>query len=55
MRFSELSLPSVPALLPLEVVSDTSTLGYVSAAVILLGLLGVVIIAIRRWLKAPKD
>jgi uncharacterized membrane-anchored protein len=38
-----------------DIVADTSPLGYISAAVILLGLLGVVIVAVRRWLKAPKD
>jgi len=45
----------IPLSLPADSVGDTSPLGYVSAGVILLGLLGVVIIAIRRWLKAPKD
>ena len=48
MRFIELGLSA-------EIVSDSSPLGYASAAVILLGLLGVVILAIRRYLKAPKD
>ncbi|MFO7690205.1 MAG: hypothetical protein R6W83_06575 [Cryobacterium sp.] len=55
MRFFELSLSAAPALLPAEIVGNNATLGYVSGAVIVLGLLGVVIIAIRRYLKAPKD
>ncbi|MFC5928210.1 hypothetical protein [Cryobacterium melibiosiphilum] len=55
MRFIELSLSAMPGLLPAELEGNNAPLGYVSGAIILLGLLGVVIVAIRRWLKAPKD
>ncbi|WP_166791769.1 hypothetical protein [Cryobacterium frigoriphilum] len=55
MHVIELSLIAAPGLLPAEIEGNVAPLGYVSGAVILLGLLGVVIIAIRRWLKAPKD
>ncbi len=43
------------ALLPLEVDGTTATLGYIGSAIVLLGLAWVVILAIRRYLKAPKD
>jgi hypothetical protein len=55
MHAIELTLNAAPILLPAELDGNMAPLGYVSAAIILLGLLGVVIIAIRRWLKAPKD
>ena len=50
-----MSFTDLHALLPLEANSLTVTFGYIGSAIVLLGLAWVVILAIRRYLRAPKD
>jgi hypothetical protein len=58
MSFTDLHalLPvTVPAALSAEVNGVSATFGYIGSAIVLLGLAWVVILAIRRYLRAPKD
>ena len=48
-------IPGLNALLPLEANGMNAAFGYIGSAIVLLGLAWVVILAIRRYLKAPKD
>ena len=49
-----MSFTDLHALLPLET-NGNATFGYIGSAIVLLGLAWVVVLAIRRYLKAPKD
>lgn len=50
-----MSFTDLHALLPLEANGMTATFGYIGSAIVLLGLAFVVIRAIRKYIKAPKD
>ena len=50
-----MSFTNPHALLPLEATGVTAAFGYMGSAIVLLGLAWVVILAIRRYLRAPKD
>jgi hypothetical protein len=58
-----MSFPDLDALLRIaapvapraDVDGLTATFGYIGSAIVLLGLAWVVILAIRRYLRAPKD
>jgi uncharacterized membrane protein len=50
-----MSFTILHTLLPLEVDGVTAAFGYIGSAIVLLGLALVVILAIRRYLRAPKD
>ncbi|TDW29619.1 hypothetical protein [Cryobacterium psychrophilum] len=51
-----MSFTELPALLLSEGAGTTATVGYVVSAVITVGALtGIVIIAVRRYFRAPKD
>ncbi|WP_166805400.1 hypothetical protein [Cryobacterium sp. Hb1] len=50
-----MSFTDLHVLLPLEANGMDAVFGYIGGAIVLLGLAWVVIIAIRRYLKAPKD
>ena len=50
-----MSFTDLHALLPLETNGLNATFGYIGSAIVLLGLAWVVVLAIRRYLKAPKD
>ncbi len=50
-----MSFTTLQALLPLEVNGLNVAFGYIGSAIVLLGLAWVVILAIRRYLRAPKD
>ena len=50
-----MSFTDLHALLPLEANGLTAAFGYIGSAIVLLGLAYVVVHAIRRYLKAPKD
>jgi hypothetical protein len=50
-----MSFTDLHALLPLETNGLSATFGYIGSAIVLLGLAWVVVLAIRRYLKAPKD
>ena len=50
-----MSSTDLHALLPLEISGSNATLGYIGSAIVLLGLAYVVVHAIRRYLRAPKD
>ncbi|WP_166783941.1 MULTISPECIES: hypothetical protein [Cryobacterium] len=50
-----MSFTDLHALLPLEANGMNAAFGYIGSAIVLLGLAWVVILAIRRYLKAPKD
>ncbi|MDJ0376125.1 hypothetical protein [Cryobacterium sp. PH31-L1] len=50
-----MSFTDLHALLPLEINGVNATFGYIGSAIVLLGLAWVVVLAIRRYLKAPKD
>ena len=41
--------------LPFEISGSNAAFGYIGSAIVLLGLAWVVVLAIRRYLKAPKD
>jgi len=49
MTFTDLTL------LTLDIAGSTATAGYLASAVMLLALAGVVVIAVRRWLRSPKE
>ena len=50
-----MSVTDLHALLPLEANGLTAAFGYIGSAIVLLGLAYVVVHAIRRYIKAPKD
>ncbi|WP_166788140.1 hypothetical protein [Cryobacterium glaciale] len=50
-----MSFTDLHALLPLETNGLNATFGYIGSAIVLLGLAWVVVLAIRRYLRAPKD
>jgi len=51
-----MSFLHLPALLSVESTADTGTVGYVISGVITIAALaGIVFIAVRRWLRSPKD
>lgn len=50
-----MSFTTLHALLALESPSVNAVFGYIGSAIVLLGLAWVVILAIRRYLRAPKD
>ncbi|WP_233201952.1 hypothetical protein [Cryobacterium sp. Y11] len=50
-----MSSTDLHALLPLEIGGSNAVFGYIGGAIVLLGLALVVIRAIRKYIKAPKD
>ncbi|WP_156109679.1 hypothetical protein [Cryobacterium sp. MLB-32] len=51
-----MSFLHLPALLLAETTGNTATVGYVISGVItIVALAWVVFIAVRRWLRSPKD
>ncbi|WP_158253314.1 hypothetical protein [Cryobacterium sp. N19] len=50
-----MSFTDLHALAPLESTGVNATFGYIGSGIVLLGLAWVVLLAIRRYLKAPKD
>lgn len=51
-----MSLLHLPAFLSAEITGNTGTVGYIISGVITIAALaGIVFIAVRRWLRSPKD
>ncbi|WP_166805644.1 hypothetical protein [Cryobacterium ruanii] len=50
-----MSSTDLRTLLPFETTDLNTTFGFIGSAIVLLGLAWVVVLAIRRYLKAPKD
>jgi hypothetical protein len=50
-----MSFTDLHTLLPLEANGMNAAFGYIGSAIVLLGFAWVVVLAIRRYLRAPKD